>query len=237
MRALEPTRPTAADPLDRARLFVVLATIGINVAGVALLSLVSWSDWRTGVALNIIDNALLLGFVAQRRDALLGRLILFGLVIGFTELFADAWLVDYTRTLDYSVGGGPLIWRSPAFMPFAWEVVSVQIGYLGVLLFERFGKLGLLAIGALGAINIPYYEQMARSTHWWNYHGCRMISSTPYYIILGEFGIAVALTLLMKPLRTDRRISAVVALGLSGGNAIFICYALAYGLTDGFHRA
>jgi hypothetical protein len=24
---------------------------------------------------------------------------------GFTELAADAWLVDYTRTLDYSIGG------------------------------------------------------------------------------------------------------------------------------------
>jgi len=35
----------------------------------------------------------------------------FGLVAGIVELAADAWLVDGTRTLDYSVGGGPMIWR------------------------------------------------------------------------------------------------------------------------------
>jgi len=30
---------------------------------------------------------------------------------------------------------------------------------------------------------------MARRIHWWRYSGCRMISYTPWYIILGEFGI------------------------------------------------
>jgi hypothetical protein len=29
--------------------------------------------------------------------------------VGFKELAADAWLVDYTKTLDYSIGGGPMI--------------------------------------------------------------------------------------------------------------------------------
>ena len=47
-------------------------------------------------------------------------------------------------------------------------------------------------IGQLGAINIPFYEEMARKIHWWQYSGCRMISFTPWYIILGEFGIALA---------------------------------------------
>jgi hypothetical protein len=68
-------------------------------------------------------------------------------LVGFAELPADAWLVDYTRTLDYSIGGGPMIWRSPVWMPLAWEVVAVQFGYIGLRLWERFGKGGLLAIG------------------------------------------------------------------------------------------
>jgi hypothetical protein len=59
------------------------------------------------VPLNLVDNALLIGFILVRRDA---------------------WLVDYTRTLDYSIGGGPMIWRSPLWMPLAWEVVAVQFG-------------------------------------------------------------------------------------------------------------
>jgi len=126
--------------LERDRLRVVIATIVINIVVVSLLTVAPWSDWSTGVALNIVDNCLFLGFVLARRDALLARFLLFGLVVGFTELAADAWLVDYTHTLDYSIGGGPVIWRSPFWMPLAWEVVAVQFGYIGLRLWERFGN-------------------------------------------------------------------------------------------------
>src|ERR1035437_6271437 len=89
----------------------------------------------------------------------------------------------------------------------------------------------LLALALLGAVNIPFYEEMAKRIHWWQYHNCRMISYTPYYIILGEFGIALALAVLA---RTDRRGSWKVAIfsGAAGGAAIFVCYAIAFGLTD-----
>lgn len=76
------------------------------------------------------------------------------------------------------------------------EVVAVQFGYIGLRLWERFGKTGLLMIGLLGAINIPFYEEMARRIHWWQYSGCRMISYTPWYIIVGEFVIALVFALL-----------------------------------------
>jgi Domain of unknown function (DUF6989) len=227
------SRNSGPDPLECRRLCVVLTTVAINVVGVALLTQAPWSDWKTGVALNIIDNLLLGGFVLLGRDWMLGRLMLFGLVVGLAELPADAWLVDYTRTLDYSIGGGPMLWRSPAWMPPAWEVVAVQFGYLGLRLRERFGAVGLLAIGLLGAINIPYYEEMARRINWWSYRGCRMISDTPYYIIVGEFGIAVALALLASQLREGSWKTALW-LGVAGGVAIFICYAAAYAVTDGF---
>ena len=121
--------------LECERLYIVIATIVINVAAVSLLTLAPWSDWRTGAALNIVDNCLLVGFALVRQDALLGRFLLFGLLVGFTELSSDAWLVDYTRTLDYSIGGGPMIWRSPLWMPLAWEVVAVQFGYIGLRLW------------------------------------------------------------------------------------------------------
>jgi hypothetical protein len=217
--------------LERGRLRVVLATIVINVAAVSLLAFAPWSDWRTGAALNVVDNCLLVGFTLVMRDALLGRFLVFGVVVGFTELPADAWLVDYTRTLDYSIGGGPMIWRSPLWMPLAWEVVAVQFGYIGLRLWERFGKIGLLMIGLLGAINIPFYEEMARRIHWWQYSGCRMVSLTPWYIILGEFGIAVALAMLAQTLRRRSWRQAVVS-GIAGGFSILICYALAFWITD-----
>jgi len=37
--------------LERERLWVVLATIVINIVAVSLLTLAPWSDWRTGAAL------------------------------------------------------------------------------------------------------------------------------------------------------------------------------------------
>ncbi len=226
------TLPDAHNPaLERGRLCVVIATVVINVIAVSLLTFAPWSDWRTGAALNFVDNCLLVSFAVVRRDALLARFLLFGVVVGLTELAADAWLVDYTRTLDYSIGGGPTIWRSPLWMPLAWEVVAVQFGYIGLRLWERFGKTGLLIIGLLGAINIPFYEQMARRIHWWQYGGCRMISFTPWYIILGEFGIALVFALLARTLRRDSWRVAVVA-GLSGGVSIFVCYAVAFLITD-----
>ena len=217
--------------LERGRLRVVIATVVINVLAISLLTFAPWSDWRTGAALNIVDNSLLVGFTAVRRDALLARFLFFGVVVGFTELAADAWLVDYTRTLDYSIGGGPMIWRSPVWMPLAWEVVAVQFGYIGLRLWERFGKLGLVMIGLLGAINIPFYEEMARRIHWWQYGDCRMISFTPWYIILGEFGIALAFAFLARTLRHVSPRVAVLA-GVAGGISIFACYAVVFFITD-----
>ena len=218
--------------LERGRLRIVIATIVLNVLVVSLLAFAPWSDWRTGLALNLVDNAMLIGFAMKYRDGLMARFILFGLVVGFCELAADAWLVDYTRTLDYSIGGGPMLWRSPMWMPLAWEVVAVQFGYIGLRLSERFGGKGLLGIALLGAINIPFYEEMAKRIHWWQYAGCRMVSNTPYYIIVGEFGIALAFAILARTLRRGGFGVALFA-GLLGGIAIFVCYALAYAVTDG----
>ena len=220
--------------LESARLRAVIATVAINVVAVGLLVFAPWSDWRTGLALNLVDNLILLVFIVRYRDALLARFVVFGLAVGFAELAADAWLVDYTRTLDYSVGGGPMLWRPPVWMPLAWEVVAVQFGYIGLRLWERFGSRGLLLTGLLGAINIPYYEEMARRIHWWEYSGCRMLSFTPYYIIVGEFGIAILLAGLSRRLRQGGWGTAALA-GAAGGAGIFAAYVAAYAITDGFH--
>lgn len=58
-----------------------------------------------------------------------------------------------------------------------------------------------------------------------------MLSNTPYYIILGEFGIALLLAIFAKKVVRSSLIS-IVWLGLAGGAGIFICYAIAYGVSD-----
>lgn len=235
MLKLKPISSLSIDPLEPKRLRIVIATIVINVAAVALLVLAPWSNWRTGLALNLFDNALLIIFILLHRDALLAKFLIFGLVAGFAELAADAWLVDFTRTLDYSVGGGPMLWRSPVWMPFAWQIVAVQFGYLGLRLQEHLGPFGLAVIGLLGTVNIPYYEEMARRIHWWKYSGCRMILGTPYYIIVGELFIAAGFALLVKKFRRSDFFTAIL-MGVAGGAVIFVSYATAYGVTDGIFR-
>ena len=117
----------------------------------------------------------------------------------------------------------------------ALGLVAVQFGYIGLRLWERFGKLGLLMIALIGAINIPFYEEMARRIHWWQYSRCRMISFTPWYIILGEFGIALVLALLARTLRRGSWRMALFA-GLIGGISIFACYAIAFSITQRLTR-
>lgn len=232
MSSLPAPPPAGSHALDRQRLTVVLITLAVNVFGMAALTLASWSDWRTGLGLALLNNAILLVHVLRRGDGLLGRLLLFGLVLGLAELPADAWLVDVTRTLDYSLGGGPMIWRSPIWMPFAWQIVAIQLAYIGLRLCRWLGPLrGTLLTALLGAVNIPYYEELAVRTHWWQYGGCRMLLHTPYYIILGELLIAGGLALLGVRLARAKAAEAAL-LGVAGGALIFASYAAAYGLTD-----
>jgi len=140
--------------------------------------------------------------------------------------------VDATGTLDYSPGGGPMVWRSPFWMPLAWEMVAVQFGYLGMRLFEWRGWHGLLLTGLLGAVNIPFYEEMALRTRWWRYANCRMLLHTPHYIILGEFLIAVAIGYLAGWTRSGRWSRSLRA-GVLAGLAIFACYYAAYRAVEG----
>ena len=226
---------TTEGALEKARLQVVLATIALNVAAVFYFAVVPWSDWRTGLTLNLIDNVILIAHVIRRRDSFMAHLMVFGLVVGFVELAADAWLVDGTRTLDYSLGGGPMLWRSPIWMPFAWEIVAVQFGYIGSRLADRWNWAGLLATGILGAINIPFYEEMARRTNWWAYSNCRMLLHTPYYIIAGEYLIAVFFGILANDLRKEKPVLTFGA-GAVAGASVFVCYGLAYELIDGLLR-
>jgi hypothetical protein len=58
-----------------------------------------------------------------------------------------------------------------------------------------------------------------------------MISFTPRYIILGEFFIAVAFALLAHTLRRGSWRVAVLA-GVAGGASVFVCYAVAFLITD-----
>jgi hypothetical protein len=120
-----------------------------------------------------------------------------------------------------------MIWRSPLWMPLAWEVVTVQFGYIGLRLCERFGKVGLLMIGLLGAINIPFYEEMARRIHWWLPHD--FVYAVVHHSRRVRY--CARLRVACANLRRGSWRGAVLA-GIGGGFSIFVCYALAFWITD-----
>lgn len=210
----------------RARNATVLSTIAINITAVAVFAFLPGSNWRTAIALNLVDNCILIAHAIRWRDRLMWHLLLFGLIVGVCELPTDAWIV-HTGTLDYSPGGGVFIWKSPFWMPLAWEILAVQFAYIGLRLFAFLGLWGFWLTGALGAVNIPYYEEMARLTHWWVYRDCPMLMHTPYYIIAAEFFIAIVLGPLSVAICIKRWRRTIQA-GIWAGLLLFPAYAGAF---------
>jgi len=116
-------------------------------------------------------------------------------------------------------------------MPLAWEIVAVQFGYIGLRLADAWDGMGLLLTGFLGAVNIPFYEEMARRTNWWTYSNCRMLSNTPYYIIVGEYLIAVFFAILAREVH-KKWLPMTLAAGVVAGASVLVCYGVAYELID-----
>lgn len=180
--------------LQDKRLVFVLVTIGLSL----VLDLFAWglhTGWIGAAFITFLLNALILYHIVKSRDFLLGRLYLFGLLVGFGELPTDHLAVSVQQTLVYAPNE-PFIWDSPFYMPFSWSIVMVQIGYLAYWMTERWGLTkACLLTGAFGAINLPTYEFIAKQAGFWYYKDCWMVffDTTPVYVILGEFFITLVL--------------------------------------------
>ena len=164
--------------------WVVLGTM-VLMMGVSFLSSIYQWGW---ISISILDYTLAVGlliFALMRKDHLLQKLMLMGFVAGIAELPIDAFLVD-TGTLVYA-SDEPMIWRSPVYMPIAWMLVLVQMGYLSFILMRWRGMaVAILGIFLVGASYIPLYEHLALKADWWYYQNTPMVIGAPYYIILAE---------------------------------------------------
>lgn len=67
------------------------------------------------------------------------RLLVVGTIAGFVELLGNRFLVATAGTLVYP-SGYPFLLRSPADMPFAWAILVVFMGYVGLRLATEAGR-------------------------------------------------------------------------------------------------
>ncbi|MBC7804518.1 MAG: hypothetical protein H7145_00005 [Akkermansiaceae bacterium] len=228
--------PDAPDSRETARLRTVLITVATSVIAALVFAGKPWSDGRTAALLCAINGTTFALHILWYRDGSIARLLLFGACLGIVELVADALCVRFTGTLDYSVANSRMIWESPWWMPLAWMLVGSQIGYLGARFIERVGLWrGAILSAIIGAINIPFYEEMARYAHWWEYQFCRMLpgTHTPVYIVVAELIIGLSLGPLARiALRKPSWRGAAIA-GLLAGLATIIGGLVGFGAAEG----
>jgi hypothetical protein len=212
---------------------IFVITSMIVTLGITLLS----ADFKWGYvaafSLAVGMYSILCIFAFFISDNYLKKLLLFGLSAGIIELFADKWLVHDILSLVYPINE-PKIWYSPNYMPFAWAVVLVQVGYLGWLISEKKNVIeGMILCFIIGICFIPVFEQCAYFANWWYYNPCKMLFNTPWYIIISEGFICLLLPLMFHYLSEhNNKWLFVLTLGALEGVCIFISYFFIYHLFE-----
>lgn len=208
----------------------VIITLVLTVL-IAALSANFHLGWGSGFALAIGMYSLLAWFAFSQNDLFLKKLLVFGIAAGTVELLADCWLILKTGTLVYA-SDEPMIACSPLYMPFAWAVILIQIGYLGWLISrEEKMWVSIIATTLIGFAVIPMFEHWAKDAGWWYYTDCRMIFNTPWYIILAEGMICSFMPLFFSHIH-QKKFVLQLPLGIIQGLWIWLSYFIAYKLIE-----
>lgn len=213
--------------LDKRTTIAILASSGVLLGWSFVCSLLATGP----ITASIITYGLYLFYWfygLYYKNPLVKRLVIFGTIAGILELATDHYLVDTINSLVYP-GDELMIWSSPAYMPFAWSNVIVQLSFIGVLLTKRYGLLkASIALCIAGGMYIPAYEHLAKNAGWWWYHAnTKMILNAPVYVILCEALISLSLPILLN-YSEHHKLSKTVFLGVAEGIWIFISAYLAF---------
>lgn len=216
----------AQPALNKTAVFII-ATISLTLAITLLSAHFAWG-YISAFWLAIGMYAAIAAFAFVAQDALLKKLLVFGLVAGLGELLSDAWLVNGIGSLVYPATEAK-IWASPNYMPFAWAVVLIQVGYVSWLFVQRFSFIPATGLAfILGASFIPVFESSAKAAGWWYYQPTSpMIFNAPIYIIVAEGIITSVLPLVYQQISQRRMGFAAIAGGIHG-LWIFASYFLMY---------
>lgn len=176
-------------------LFILVALCHLVAAWLA-------RGWVTAALTDVIALSYLAALLRARPEwrALVGRLLLFGLVAGIVELATDAAGQQVAHSLVYPADE-PMLWQSPIYMPLSWMVVLALLGYIGWRLAGLLPLWLAVALGGLvGVLVIPFYEESAWYAGWWRYTTLPRLGHTPLYVFLFEGAIVAALPLLLRGL-------------------------------------
>ena len=213
----------AVDIFEKERLRVCLyALIFLAVLGITV-SMFLTLGWTIATFFTTVIMFVLCGYIIVRRDALGAKFMVFCLVAGFVELLADWYLIAIHQSLTYTPGG-PFVWASPLYMPFAWTVTLFMIGMLARWFDGRWGLAAATVVtGLLGATIWAYGETAAKYAGFWYYHDTPMLASSPYYIIFGEILVGAALPLTFRVLKRINWLASI-GTGIVFGLWIFVAY-------------
>ena len=200
----------------------VVGSIILSLSGIVLGALLAEPRAFGITALTVIGLLVIARSVT--RSPRLSWLLVFGLVVGVLELWADWVHVVYFHSLVYTDYFGFKLLASPSYMPIGWWLTVVQFGYFGLRLSDHWPAWA--AVGAptvLGMTLPPWYEELAAPARAWFYppHGL-MLSHTPLWIIFTYggcmFAIASSAVLLYRPQAWGR---AVIAGLFTGAGIMF----------------
>lgn len=215
--------------LDKRTTIVILSSSGV---------LLTWSFFSSLLAAGPVTASIITYglyvfywfYALHYKNPLILRLVIFGTIAGVLELFTDHYLVDTIDSLVYP-GKELMIWSSPAYMPFAWSNVLLQLSFIGMLLTKRHGLvIASIVLCIAGGMYIPLYEHLAKNAGWWWYHAnTKMIFNAPVYVILCEALISLSLPVLIN-YSEHNKTGRTVLLGIIEGVWIYISAVLAYTL-------
>ena len=166
--------------------YVILSTLVLNSIFTTLAGFLR-QPWPFAMITYLVALILVLTAVI-RKNTFLGYLILFGLVTGVVELITDWYHVAIFKSLVYDdLSFFPLL-ASPEYMPIGWMNVITQMSYIGWRLSQYLSvPQAMIVLGVIGALSIPYYEEMAYIAGAWHYQNAFMISHTPLWVFLAYF--------------------------------------------------
>ena len=180
---------TTDDPLRMRFILFAIALVAVSNTTGALFRL----GPNFALASTAFTFAVMVTWTAWRRDPVLARWMVLGFVAGWIELLTDAWLVRATGSLVYPQVA-PMVWDSPLYMPFAWNIVLAQLGVLGGWFAQRMSfAAATLLLALLGGCMIPVYEALAHTANYWEYRNTPMVMHAPLYIIVSEFLLSLPL--------------------------------------------